>query len=576
MPFAPVTVPPGVVRPATPLQAKGRWWDANLVRWQAGKLLPVGGWQRITAAPLDSTVRLIFPWSSTYGGRFAVMGADEKLYNLDGPTFDDITPPLFVGREAGGEGGYSAYLYDALLYGSDTDPLDPRPQSQIVAPSFAWTIDNWGGEILACASSDGRLLHYAEGNPTALPVGYRALVAIDRTSNVVTGLCLEAHDFSVGRTITINGVTDTSFNGTFTITAIPTATTFEFAQTGADASSTGGYADSGVPTGNRGTIVTQERHAVLFGCGGNMRRVAWSSREDYTDWDFANPSNTAGFIDLETTGRIIMAAPVREGVLLWTDDEAWLMRYTGLPYVYGIDRIGYGCGLIAPQAFVTTAGRCIWMGREGFWIYDGGFVKPLPCDVGAYVFEEMNATTSSLYAHGAENNIFPEAWFWYCSSDAPAPDRYVVYNYAEGWWSIGEMPRTACAGAGLFPYPLAAGTDDNVFEQENGWTAAGDSLAGTRFAETGALNIRQGDSVLMARQALTDSGYGYDSTTLTFFASLTPEGAETTSGPYAPRSDGYTDVRFTGRDFRMRVAATQDAPWSIGETRLDLVPRGGR
>jgi hypothetical protein len=101
-------------------------------------------------------------------------------------------------------------------------------------------------------------------------------------------------------------------------------------------------------------------------------------------------------------------------------------------------------------------------------------------------------------------------------------------------------------------------------------------LVGHRWAESGALNLQQGNGMTFIRQALTDSGYGYNSTTLTFFSTFTPEGAETTSGPYAPRSDGYTDTRVTGRDFRIKLAATQDSNWSVGEMRLDLVPAGGR
>ena len=64
MPLAALNIPPGVVKPATPLQAKGRFWDANLVRWRSGKLLPVGGWQRLTSGPLDSQIRALFPWTA--------------------------------------------------------------------------------------------------------------------------------------------------------------------------------------------------------------------------------------------------------------------------------------------------------------------------------------------------------------------------------------------------------------------------------------------------------------------------------------------------------------------------------
>ncbi|MBI3404038.1 MAG: hypothetical protein HY046_01095 [Acidobacteria bacterium] len=58
-----------------------------------------------------------------------------------------------------------------------------------------------------------------------------------RTSNVVTITTTAAHGFSVGQTVTIAGVTDTSFSGSFVIVSVPTTTTFTFAQTGVDAAS---------------------------------------------------------------------------------------------------------------------------------------------------------------------------------------------------------------------------------------------------------------------------------------------------------------------------------------------------
>ena len=138
------------------------------------------------------------------------------------------------------------------------------------------------------------------------------------------------------------------------------------------------------------------------------------------------------------------------------------------------------------------------------------------------------------------------------------------------------MTRTAACSAGVFKFPLAADENSEIFFQENGWTAAGLPIEEDRYAETGSLNLRDGANISFVRQALTDSGYGYDSTQLTFYSSFTPEGSETTSGPYSPRSDGYTDVRVTGRDFRMKIAATQDEPWSIGQMRIDFVPKGQR
>lgn len=575
MPLVPITLPPGVVKPATPLLAKGRYWDANLIRWRSNKLLPVGGWDRITSTPLASSVRALFPWTDNANEAWLLIGCDTKLYANKGTVYTDVTPANF--SPLAGDGGYGSWDYGALLYGNDTNPTYPRPASKLNPPNFTWTMDNWGEDVLSVSSSDGRLFVYHPNDSQAGVVGFSVITSISRTSNVVTVTTSLDHTFKVGQSVVIANVTNNSFNGTFTITSVPSPTTFTYAQPNTNATSSGGTVTHlGTPTANQGVVVTPERHCVLFGLNGNPRRVGWSDAEDYTEWDFASATNTAGFFDLDTQSRIVMATSVREGTIIWTEDEAWLMRYIGLPYIYGFERIGFGCGLIAPRAFATFSGRCVWMGRENFWIYDGGYVKPLPCDVGDYVINNMDPTAGAVYTHGAENGLFPEVWFWYPSNGSPNANQYVCFSYAEGWWSIGSMTRTAATGAGVFDYPIAADENYNLFYQESGWTNNGSSLVGERWVESGSLNLQQGNNVMMVKQALTDSGYGYNSTQLQFYTSFTPEGTETLSSVYTPRSDGYTDVRVTGREMRIRLEATQDAPWSIGETRLDLVPRGGR
>jgi hypothetical protein len=640
MALVPIPVPPGVIKPATPLQAKGRYWDSNLVRWQSNNLLPVGGWQRINSTPLDSQIRTIFSWAMNDGLKLTLVGCNDDLYTLESSTYVNITPASYIGPESTLYGGYGASDYGELLYGLDyasyaitsavrstnvvtittgTTPhgypvgmsvliagvttstfngtftiasvpttttftyaqtaadatssggtaslpvADRRPVDPFYIPSFSWTIDNWGEEALAVASSDGRLLHWEYGDAVAKQVG------------VATITTTQDHDLHVGDSVIIAGVTNSAFDGTYVVTTTATTKIFTYAHVTADATSSGGTSTNpAVPTNNRGVIVTPERHAVLFGCGGESRRVGWSNQEDYTEWNFASATTTAGFIDLDTQSKIVMAAPVREGTLFFTEEEVWLMKYIGLPYIYGFERIGFGCGLIAPKSFASFSGRCIWMSSNGFWIFDGGYVKPLPSDVGNYVLQDMDPAAGLLYTHGSENGTFNEVWFWYPSTGNSIPDQYVCYNYMEGWWGLGEMTRTAASPSGIYPYPIASDGDNYLYYHENGWTAAGVPLIGSRYAETGSLNLANGENLMTVKQAITDSGYGYASTELTFFASTTPEAAETTAGPYTPRSSGYTDVRVTGREIRYRVEATEDAPWSVGDIRLDLTPRGKR
>lgn len=61
-----------------------------------------------------------------------------------------------------------------------------------------------------------------------------------RASNVVTITTSAAHGLVVGQRVTVASVTDSTFNGTFVIASVPTATTFTYAQALGNASSGNG------------------------------------------------------------------------------------------------------------------------------------------------------------------------------------------------------------------------------------------------------------------------------------------------------------------------------------------------
>ena len=81
--------------------------------------------------------------------------------------------------------------------------------------------------------------------PDPSPSAVIALAGVpgaSRSGNVVTITTTTPHGFIVGLQVTIAGVTDTSFNGTFVIASTPTSTTFTYAQTALDGSSGNGTA----------------------------------------------------------------------------------------------------------------------------------------------------------------------------------------------------------------------------------------------------------------------------------------------------------------------------------------------
>lgn len=329
------------------------------------------------------------------------------------------------------------------------------------------------------------------------------------------------------------------------------------------------------PVGNTAVIVTEERHVMAVGCDGEPRRVGWSSREDYTDWDFASLTNTAGYIDLATKTPLQKAVKVKEGLLIFSLTEVYLAQYIGAPYIYSIQRIA-DTALLHPDTICTFNGKAAWMTRNGFWFYDGGFAKPAPCPIMNDINSQMDPTYGAFRSHASHNGAYPELWFFYPSTGNTEADRYVIYNYVEDWWAWGSMSRSAMVSADVFKRPYMGNGDGNMYEHEYGWTDAGTSRVGNIWIESGMLGIGQGDSTIEIRQVMPATGFGYGSVDLTMYTRMTPEGSERTFGPYAMGTTGYTDVRVSGRDARIRFSATEDGDWSIGKTRFDVTAGTGR
>ena len=66
------------------------------------------------------------------------------------------------------------------------------------------------------------------------------IVSATRATDVVTVVTSADHGYVTGNTVTVAGVVDASFNGTFVLTGAPTATSFTYADAGTDGASAGG------------------------------------------------------------------------------------------------------------------------------------------------------------------------------------------------------------------------------------------------------------------------------------------------------------------------------------------------
>lgn len=574
MALFPVKLPPGVVRGATPYENPDRWWDVNLIRWRQGVLEPVGGWQRISSSPMESTVRALHVWKDNDNIERLLVGQDDRLKALVDGTYYDISPPNLQPLSDAGGKGYGTNDYGEEDYG------DERSQPSVVWQPVAgmWSITNWGQDVLILANTDGRLLHYHVDDPThpVHQVGKGTISFVAHGGGVTTITTDHIHDFTAGRSVVVAGTTPNggAYNGTFTILATPTPTTFTYTQGGtpniATTATVGTATLTNVLLNAVGVLTTPERHVIAIGADNNSRRIAWSSREDYTDWNYASTTNTAGYIDVEATSPLRTIVPVREGSLVFSDTEVFLVRYASLPYIYVVERLGE-TKLISPMATATFEGKCVWFSETGFRLYEGGTIVNVPCSVMDWIVNDYNTNAAKLRNFGAWNGAFSEVWFFHPSENAEECDRYVIWNYAENWWSFGYLERTAMSAAAERVRPLMAGSDNNIYDHEYGWLAAGLTRVGDVWAETAQLGLGPpSDRGIEITQLMPANAEGTASMRFRFYGKQTPEGTERIYGPYSVRADGYVDTRVSSRDVRMRIEANQDIFWSLGTIRMDI------
>lgn len=325
---------------------------------------------------------------------------------------------------------------------------------------------------------------------------------------------------------------------------------------------------SNAPADNQAIVVTEERFVFALGAGGNPRKVQWCDREDNTTWTAA-ATNEAGDLELNTSGKIMQGVNVRGQTLILTTRDAHAATYQGPPYVYGIERVGTSCGVASTLSCVVVDEGAVWMGVNSFFIYNGSSVTELNSEVSDYVFNDINRAQISK-AFGVSNSLYNEIWWFYPSASSLENDRYVVYNYSEGTWMIGELSRTAGADRGAFRQPMFVDADDkHIYEHEVGF----DYGSLTPFAETGPFRIGSGDSVVSVVELIPDEKNQGD-VNATFKTRFYPNGTERSYGPYTLTNP--TSVRFTGRQVRMRVEGQQLSDWRVGINRVDAIPGGRR
>ena len=133
---------PGIFREGTDYDNEGGWFNANLVRFKAGRPQKIGGWRKDTLNTFLGTCRALHAWILLAGTKLLGLGTNLKYYIEEGDSFNDITP--IRSTTSAGDVTFSATDGDATLTVSDT--AHGAVQNDFVTFSGAVTL---GGNITA-------------------------------------------------------------------------------------------------------------------------------------------------------------------------------------------------------------------------------------------------------------------------------------------------------------------------------------------------------------------------------------------------------------------------------------------
>lgn len=344
------------------------------------------------------------------------------------------------------------------------------------------------------------------------------------------------------------------------------------------------------------------RFVFCFGCNDltstaqDPMLIRWSDQEDAFNWTPA-VTNQAGSIRLSHGSEIITATQTRQEVLVWTDSSLYSLQYLGPPYVWGASLLGDNISIVGQNAAVTASGVTYWMGVDKFYRYDGR-IQTLRCDLRQYIFQDINKAQFEQVFCGT-NEGFNEVWWFYCSENSDAVDRYVIYNYAEDIWYYGSMARTAWLDTSLRDHPVAATYANNIVNHENGLddNVTGTPVAIYAYIQSSEFDIDDGHNfgfiwrivpdltfrgstatspqVTMTLYPLQNSGSGYDNPASvggTNFATVT----RTATIP-VEQFTGQIYTRVRGRQLAMKIESNQlGAAWQLGAPRIDIKQDGRR
>jgi len=626
MPLQKFIFNPGINKEGTDYTAEGGWFDANLVRFRKGLPEKIGGWVKYLTSSIQGKGRKLHAYVTLNGTRIFAIGTTFKLYWQEGDNYNDITP--IRSTTSAGDVTFSASDGSSTI--TVTDTAHGADLNDFVTFSGAASL---GGNIIASVlNQEYQVTAVTSANAFTITAKDTDGVTVTANSSDTGnggGSTVGAYQISVGLDVFVSGTGWSAGawgSGTWGSTSSLAANNqlrlwsidnfgedlianvraggvffWDFSSSSQRAVALSSIANANqVPTLGLQVLVSDvDRHVIVLGADpmdGSVRSgaidpllIAFSDQENPLDFE-PRATNTAGSLRCSAGSEIIGGLRARQETLVWTDVALYSLQFIGPPNTFGLTLVNEGVSLIGPNAAINSPSGVYWMDKKGFYTYNGSVV-PLPCSVHSFVFDDLNSE-QAFQVFGFLNKQFDEVGWFYCAANSLTISKYVVFNYVEQTWAIGELSRTAWLDEGIVAFPRAAGYADGnnyIYSHETGHDDDGVPMDNV-FVESADFDIGDGEEFQFIRRFIPDVKFTGDSgSTQTLNVVLKarnfPGESLTTDQTTAfTASTTKIDTRARARQAAVRFESDDDADtgarlgvgFVIGATRLDLQPNGRR
>ena len=612
---------PGVNKENTRYANENGWYDSEKVRFRQGTPEKIGGWARISTNTFLGVCRSLWNWVTLAKQNLIGLGTHLKFYIVDGGAYYDITPlraTTTLGTDPFTGNGTTTVTVTAASHGAITGDFVTYSGA---TGTYASTL-NAEYQVTVINSNS-----YTITTATAIAAGATGGSAVVARYQITVGAAIQAPIGGWGAGTWNSGtwgVGGGSANASLRLWSQsnfgenlifgPRGGTMYYwganggtGTRGALLSSLPGASD--VPTVQNLVYVSDNRFVFAFGCNDyglvaqNPMLIRWSDQEDPANWT-VSATGQAGSLTLAHGSEIVTAVQTRQETIVFTDSAIYSLQYLGLPAVWGSQILGDNISIVSQNAAIVASGRVFWMGIDKFYVYDGR-VNTLNCDLRKYIYQDINLGQRQQIFCGT-NEGFNEVWWFYCSENSTAIDRYVVYNYVEndgkggiGVWYHGSLARTAWLDSGLLQYPVAATYSYNLVNHEFGVDndETGTVLPITAYISSSEFDIDDGDrfgfvwrmlpdvtfegstaaspSAVMTLIPMQNSGSGYN-TPQSVAGSSSATVTRTATVPIE-KFTGQVYIRVRGRQMIIKMESTDVGVfWQLGHPRFDIRQDGRR